>query len=60
MANFIKESVSWGWLSFRSVGHYQGRKHGSKQEDTVLEEEMRVLQILGQQGERDTGPGWSI
>jgi hypothetical protein len=32
--------------SFRGLVHYQhGRKHDSKQADTVLEKELRVLQL---------------
>ena len=46
-ATLTKENISLRLAySFRSSAHYhQGRKHGSVQEDMVLEKELRILHL---------------
>ena len=47
MATLVKDNVSLGLAySFRGSVHYhRGGKHGSIQTDTVLEKELRVLNL---------------
>jgi hypothetical protein len=60
MAALIKKSIPLRLAySFRgSVHHHQGRKHGSRQADMVLEEELRVLHLDPQAAEGDCEPHW--
>lgn len=46
-ATLMKGRFDWGLTySFRGFSHYyQGREHGSLQEDVALEEKLRVLHL---------------
>ena len=54
-ATLIKEKISLGLAySFRGLVHYHcGGKHGGKQEDIVLQKELRVIHLDPQATDRD-------
>ena len=61
--SYKKKHLIGTGLEFRGVVHYtHGRKHGSMQEDMVLEKELRVLYLDWQAAGRESlvGPSLSI
>lgn len=58
-ATLMKGGSDWGLIySFKGFAHYyQGREHGSLQEDVALEEKLRVLRLDPQAaGRRNSWP----